>query len=214
MVHTSVRAVQPWKFRFTLRGLARTAVVLGACVPMSGCQTLREITALQNVEFAFDQVTDVRLADVSLDGVRSYQDLGVGGTATILSAWASGRLPLSLQVDVRAENPEENAVTARLAQLDWALLLEDRETVSGTVGEEFVLPPGQPTTIPVRAELDLLEFFEGSGPDLVELVLALSGNGGAPKQVAVRIQPTIQTALGPMRYPRPITVVNQRVGGS
>ena len=153
------------------------------------------------------------LADISLDGIRSYQDLGLSGTTAILSAVASGRLPLSLQVDVLAENPAENSVTARLARLDWELLLEGRETVSGSVGEEFSLPPGRPTVIPVRAQLDLLEFFEGSGQDLVELVMALSGNGGQAKQVAVRIRPTISTPLGAMRYPSPITVVNQRVGG-
>jgi len=179
---------------------------------LAGCQTLREIGALQNVRFDLQGIQDVRLADVRMDDVRSYGDLGLRGTAAILGAVASGRLPLELQVDVLAENPADNSVVARMVRMDWALLMEGKETVTGSLAEPFSLEPGQPTVVPVRAGLDLLEFFDGSGQDLVDLVLALTDRGGASKVLAVRIQPTIETPLGAMRYPRPITVVQQRVG--
>jgi hypothetical protein len=60
--------------------------------------------------------------------------------------------------------------------------------------------------------LNLVEFFEGSGRDLLELALAISGQGGAPKEIALEATPIVDTALGPMRYPRPITIVSREVG--
>jgi hypothetical protein len=94
----------------------------------------------------------------------------------------------------------------------WTLFLEDTETVSGEIEQEYELPPGRPTDIPVDVELDLFDFFERSGPDLVDLALNLAGAGGAPKQVSVRASPTINTALGPITYPQPITIVSATMG--
>lgn len=193
------------------RGLAASAVLF---TTLAGCQTLQQLTALQNVTFDFGGVHQVQLAGVRLDNVRSASDVGAINTARILGAYATGELPLELTVNVLAENPADNSVTARMAQLDWTLLLEGRETVSGSVGQPVSLPPGEPQTVPVTAALDVLAFFEGSGQDVLELVLALAGQeDGRSKEVALRIQPTIETPLGPMRYPRPITVLNQSVGG-
>jgi hypothetical protein len=46
----------------------------------------------------------------------------------------------------------------------------------------------------------------------VNLALSLSGRGGAPTEVTLRATPTIETALGPIRYPRPITIVTATTG--
>lgn len=194
-----------------LRGLLMATLLF---TTTAGCQTLQQLTALQNVSFDLSGVSDVTLAGVRLDNVRTASDLGIAGTGRILAAYAAGQLPLELTLDVVAENPADNAVTAQMARLDWTLLLEGRETVSGSVGDPVSLPPGQPMTIPVSAGLDVLSFFEGSGQDILDLVLALTGQeGGSAKELALRIQPTIDTPLGPMRYPTPITILSERVGG-
>jgi hypothetical protein len=97
--------------------------------------------------------------------------------------------------------------------LAWTLLIEDRETISGTVNQLIDLPPGQPQDIPVSIGLDLVQFFDRNLRDLVELALAVSGQGGAPKNIQLRATPTIETPLGPIRYPQPITIVSREVGG-
>jgi len=74
------------------------------------------------------------------------------------------------------------------------------------------LPPGQPRDIPVNISLDLFDFFERSGPDLFNLALNLLGVGGEPSRVSLRAVPTVNTALGPITYPQPITIVDRRVG--
>jgi hypothetical protein len=164
------------------------------------------------VDFQLDRVADVSLADVDISGIRSYSDLGLADATRVAAAVTRGELPLAFRLHLLAENPGENSVTARLVRMQWTLLLEDTETVSGQIEEEYELPPGQPTDIPLDVELDLFDFFERSGPDLIDLALNLAGAGGAQKQVSVRAVPTINTALGPITYPQPITIVNRTVG--
>ena len=179
-----------------------------------GCQTLRELAALRFVDFAIDGVSNARLAGVDVERIRSYQDLTATDVARLGSALARQELPFAFNLHVAAKNPAENNVQARLVRMDWTLLLEDRETVSGILDQNFVIPPGEVTDIPVRVELDLVEFFDKNLQDLVELALSVSGRGGEPKNVKLRAVPTVDTPVGPIEYPQPITIVSRDLGGS
>jgi hypothetical protein len=175
------------------------------------CAALQEIAALRTVVFALDRVDQVRLAGIRLDGRSSYSDLNVAEVARLTAAVVTKNVPLDLVVHVRAENPAENPVAARLVDFDWTLFLEDRETVSGTLSGNTPLPPGQPVDIPIAATLDLFDFFGGNARDLFELALALAGQGGASKEVRLEALPTVQTSLGPITYPGRI-VLRRQVG--
>ena len=186
--------------------------VLAALLFTGGCATLQQLAALRNVDFALDRVAGVRLAGVLLDDKRGWGDLSAVDVTRLTVALAQGQMPLEFDLFVTGQNPPDNAVEARLIRMDWTLLLEDRETITGVFDREVVFPPGEPTTFPVAISLDLREFFEGSARDLADLALALSGQGGAPTTVALRAVPTIETALGPLRYPSAITILSTEVG--
>jgi len=191
--------------------LTAGVVAVGAAFA-GGCATLQQITALRQVDFAIDRVSEVRLAGIDLTGRRSYADVSLTEGAALAAALSRKDLPLAFTLHLRAENPADNRVSARLVRMQWTMLLEDRETVSGTVEREYVFPPGQPQDLPIAIELNLAEFFERNARDLFDLALNLAGQGGAPKKVTLRAVPTIQTALGPIQYPQPITIVSREIG--
>jgi len=199
-----------------MRSLRRTliglAAILVASIGFQGCQTLREIAALRSVNFAVDRVSNATLAGIDLQRLRSYEDLSAMDVIRIGAAVADRDLPLRFQLHVAAQNPEENNVQARLVRMDWTLLIEDRETISGMTDQTILLPPGETRDVPIGIELDLLEFFDRSARDLVDLALAVAGQG-EPQNIKLRATPTIDTPLGPMAYPNPITIVNREVGG-
>jgi len=195
------------RFRSVSFGLA----VLTALLP-SGCATLQQLVALRNVEFSLDRVSNVRLAGIDLGGMRSIDDLRLADAGLLALAVSREDVPLELQLHLLAENPAENGTDARLVRMDWTLLLQGRETLTGVFAENMVLPAGQPTEVPIAVRLNLVEFFEENAQDLLELALSLSGQGGAPKNLALRATPVVDTPLGPMRYPEPITIVSREVG--
>ena len=193
----------------TLLGLALVGLVV---VAGAGCKTLQEIAALRNVSFAIDRVADARLAGVELNRLKNYQDLSPGDILKLGRAVTRKELPLDFQLHLTAENPPDNSVQARLVKLDWTLLLDDAETISGVFDDDVVLPPGQPTDIAIPISLNLTDFFEHGVRDLVELALAVAGQGGEPKRIKLQAIPTVDTALGPIRYPEPITIISRQVG--
>lgn len=208
-MHRISRRPQPHPTRIGARVALLGVLTLLSILP--SCATLQQMAALRDVGFSLDGVTGLSLAGVDLTRVRSYEDLGFLDVARITAALTARTLPLDLTLHVRADNPQGNG-QARMAALDWTLFLQDRETVSGGIPQPVAIPDGGSTDVPLAVSLDLLDFFEGSGRDLVNLVLGLAGAEAPSTSVRLRATPTIETPLGPIRYPRPITIASRTVG--
>ena len=208
----NLAVVRGTSVRFSGMRSSRSFLILGVVV-LSGCATLQQLAALRDVDFSVDRVSDLRLAGVDLGRIDSYGDLGVTDVGRLALAVSQRSLPIDFQRHLTAENPADNTVDARLVRMDWTLLLQGRETLSGVFADETLLRPGQPTDVPLTIRLHLVDFFEGSARDLVELALSLSGQGGAPTDVTLRATPSVDTAIGPIRYPGPITIVSREIGG-
>jgi hypothetical protein len=189
----------------------RAATLLGLA---AGCASLQQLAALRQVDFSLAGVQNGRLAGVRLSGISSYRDLSAADLGRIALAVAQKDLPLEFQVDVRGDNPTDNNVTARMVSLAWSLVLNDKETISGVLDTTLLFPPGQPTVFPMRMRLNLLQFFDGPAQGLVDLAASLAGVRTDPTRIAIRAVPTIETPLGRINYPTPVTIVSRTVGGT
>lgn len=189
----------------------RTAIVLSILV-FVGCATLRQVAALRKVDFSLKGVSDPVLAGVSLKEVASYRDIGFIEAGRLALALASKDLPLTFVLHVRAENPVDNPVSARLVGMDWTLFLQDRETIRSTIDQNIVLLPGVPQDVPIIVGLNLMAFFDGGIGDLVALASSLGGKKGSLTSIRLQVTPTIDTSLGPIKYPHPISVIDRQIG--
>jgi len=195
----------------TKRPRTRLVLALTGATLLAGCATLQQIAALRDVDFSLAGTSGGTLAGVSISSSRSLEDLGALDVARVAAALTRGELPLDMTLLVRASNPADN-VQARLVALDWTLFLDDRKTVSGALDQEYVLPPGEPVSVPVHVRLDLLDFFDRQLDQVAGLALAVAG-AGEPTRVRLEATPSIQTRLGPIRYPNPIRIEHE-VGGA
>ncbi|HEV8355701.1 MAG TPA: hypothetical protein VGQ17_02940 [Gemmatimonadales bacterium] len=177
------------------------------------CATLQQIAALRQVAFALAGIQDGRLAGVALNRIATYRDLTAAEVGRLALAMARDDLPLEFRMDVRAENPADNRATATMVRLAWVLVLDDKETIHGVLDSTYVLPPGRPVVIPLHMKLNLRQFFDGPAETLVNLAAGLAGLRADPARIAVRAVPTINTPLGPIAYPSPITIISRTVGG-
>jgi len=178
---------------------------------LPACQTLREVSALRDVQFRLDAARNVSLAGVSLDRVQRYEDLTVVDVLRLTNAATQRRMPLEFTLMVGASNPTMNPA-ARVIAFDWTLLLENRETISGRFNEEVYIPSGATRQIPLTISLDLVQFFGNNLQELADLGLAIAGEQGVTSRIALRATPTLQTPIGPVRYPEPIMIVNRQIG--
>ena len=176
------------------------------------CAAVKELAALSQVRFRLDKISSMRVAGVDVMKVRKYDDLGILDIARLTAAVAAQQVPLTFTVNMIAENPASNTITARLIGLDWKLFLQNKEALSGAVTNEVVLEPGKPQSVPVSVSLDLVKFYKGGLQDMINLALSLAVTGGTPQNIHFEARPTIRTPIGPMRFPKPINI-SATVGG-
>ena len=177
--------------------------VLLATSLLPGCAALRELAAVRQLDFSFQDITDVRVAEVELRRVQHFEELGITDVTRLTRAYSDGRLPLSATVRVQARNPEENP-RARIVGLNWDLRLRGRDTVSGGMDQEVVVEPGAVEEVDVAAELDLLEFFDGGVRDVADVALALVRDELSGDDVQLRVRPDVSTRLGSIGYESPL----------
>jgi hypothetical protein len=177
--------------------------ILPAAVLVVGCAVADRLAALNNLQLSIERVTDVELAGINLAGFDggSLHALDAGRLGLAL---ARGRMPLGGVMHVAASNP--SASVADFLALDWALLLDGRDTVRGTVDRPARIGAGQSASIPVRVELDLLNFIGRDAGKALDVAQALLGNGRSNVSLGLRVFPILQTPFGPLRSPVPLTL--------
>jgi hypothetical protein len=171
-----------------------------------GCTAAKEFAALRRVEFRFDGITGARVAGIPLRDIRTYSDLTPADLGRVGIAIARGDVPLDITVHIEGKNPESNDVTARLVELGWAYLVDDREVVTGRLTEAYTFPPGAPRDVPLFVTFNLMDLFGDRRRDLIDVALALAGQRSSAHKVTLRLDPTVETRVGSIRYPIPITL--------
>lgn len=202
----SRRIAEPTVARGMPRGWIRLAALALGCVAIAGCTALQQVAALRLVQFDYDRISDVRLAGVAVAGKDSYSDLRPEEIARLALAVAARDVPLDLVVHLRAENPTSNGITARLYALDWTMFLDDRRMVTGDLPQPYSFEPGRPVDVPLPMRFDAVDLIEGGAADLFDLALALAGMRESRREIRLDLLPTVDTAIGPIRYSSPITV--------
>jgi len=186
------------------RLVAPLALVSLILVP--GCTALQELAALRTVTFAFANVSDVRVAGIRIGAQSSYSSLGITDAARLGAAIVANEVPLEFIAHVSATNPPENTVSARMVDLGWTLFIEDRQELAGQLGGAVAIAPGATADVPLSVRLDLLRLGSGGARDLFDLAMAIAGYGTLQKDLRLELVPTIETSIGPIRYPSPVVV--------
>jgi len=182
--------------------------MMAASLLLSGCATLMQPTDLSKVRFSLDRVSAVRLAGIDLMKIDSLEELNMFQMARATMALSRENLPLNLTLHLKSENPLANQVAARLTRMDWTLVLDGRDTISGSMEKNIRLAAGKTADIPLNLSLNMFEFFnEKSAMDMLELALAFAGEDGAiPAGVALKVRPTSDTICGPISYGKDLLI--------
>ncbi len=171
---------------------------------------------LQRLQFKLGSVNNFTLAGISIGGARTINDFSVLDAAKLVAAFSNSKFPASFTLNVLAKNPNDGTggtknTSAVLKSLAWRLFLDDKETINGNIPHSIEIPGvGKETTIPIDISLDLYKFFKDQGYEsIVNLALALGGVSGSSSRIKLKATPTVDTFLGPIKYPGEITIVDK-----
>lgn len=192
------------------------SVVILTSVIYSGCSGVNEaVKNAQRLKFKLGNVDNLSIAGVKLNNVSSIGDINVIDGAKLLAAFAGGDMTAKFNVNLIAKNPDSpggsKESSSLIKALDWRLLIDDKEMLSGEIDHEITIPGvGKQVTIPIPVKIDLQKMFgDGGYEKLMNLALAIGGKNGSSSRLTLKIQPTIDTFLGGITYPGEIDVINK-----
>ncbi len=182
---------------------------------IAGCSSVNDaVTNAQRLQWKLGSVSGMNVSGVNLSNVSNFSSINPLDLVKLTSALSTGKLPASFTLNLLAKNPEgeggsKNSSDA-IKSIDWRLLIDNVETISGVVAGPITIPGvGQTATIPVGINIDLLQFFKNEGlANLVGLALGIGGKSGSPARINLKIRPTIEF-LGVPISPGEITVVDR-----
>lgn len=200
-------------FGFTVTAIFAACFLYSCSVVNQFKDTLLNLKRLQ---FKLASVSDFSLSGINISRIATTKEFNLIDAAKLTADITQKRLPIEFVLNVAALNPNDGQnktkpTNAVITGMDWRLLINDVETVTGGLDRQFAIPgTGQQTIIPIRISMDLYKFFKNKTYDgLVNIALAIGGANSSPASLKLDMRPTIMTASGvTIPYPGRITVIN------
>lgn len=175
----------------------------------SGCKQLQQVKAFAKCEFKMQSIQNVKLANVNTEGKNELKDFSVIEISQIARSYVSGKLPLTMTVNVKVKNPNDQ--TAALNKVDWIALLDGVEIGRNVIDKRIeVAPNGGEASLPIQLRTDLNEVFsDRSKESSMNLALNIFGKGDEPSKLTLRIKPSLNVAGTVVQYPGYINVTKE-----
>lgn len=186
-----------------------SAFILNSCDVLN---QISQVAMLSKCQFRLSTLTNTKLAGVNVQNIKSYKDMSLVDVTKVTAAYATGNLPLSFTLNVEVKNP--NTTAAGMSKLDWILLIDDLEVLTGVTEQRITIPAnGGTAVLPLNLSFDLLKVIEARNVEsLANFGLNLAGAGNRPTRVTLKAKPAIYVGSSPITYPDYITINNEFTG--
>lgn len=187
---------------------------LALCILLiSGCRQWRELKNFTKCQFRMTTVEDINLAGVNVQNVRSYKDLRMTDATRLITAFASGNMPLNLTLNIEVKNP--NKQTAAMNRMLWILYIDDVEMVQGALDQRVAIGPESTNRLPLRISFNLKQVLQKEKREkVVNFGMNLAGAGNRPSRIGLKVKPSIMVGKKAINYPGFIRVGTEFGGNS
>ncbi|MCC5946411.1 MAG: hypothetical protein JJT94_15880 [Bernardetiaceae bacterium] len=181
------------------------SILLCLCV-FVGCRTIQDLRNFARCQFRIQNVSNISLAGINLDNLKNPSDINVVDGARIAGALASGNLPLALQLNIDARNPNNDR--AAMQRMDWIAALKGTQIAEGALNDRIEIPPNNGVaSFPLPVQSNLNEIFKGKNQrEILGMSFDIADSERKPKDLSLRVRPSINIGGVNLRYPGYIDV--------
>ncbi|WP_337872457.1 hypothetical protein [Ignavibacterium sp.] len=179
------------------------------------CSIYQTITNISRLQFKVGDINSFKVNDLDISNKSSLNDFNPTDVLKLSSIFTQGKLPVSFVLNVDAKNPNDGTggyarTDATLKSFKWKLFIDDNETISGDIDSPVTVPgTGEVTKIPLRVNIDLLQFFKDQGFErVINLALTLGGKNSSTSKITLYATPTVSTPIGNITYPGELKIVD------
>ena len=156
-------------------------------------QQLKAVRTYAKTTFRLVGIDEAQLAGLDVQPGAGGAALSPAQTSQLAAARGADNVPLKLRLRLEARNPNRDKVL--LNQLEYEVLVDNREVASGSTDEVLEIGPRGTLAIPLAVTANVHDALAaGLRPEA--LAAALSSWSRQPGRLSVRVRPTFQNATG------------------
>ncbi|MCS6795812.1 MAG: hypothetical protein NZ516_07610, partial [Raineya sp.] len=150
-------------------------------------------------------IDNLRLAGINLQEKTDISEVGALDIAALLKSFAQKSLPLTFTFNININNPNDKL--AALNYLEWIAEIDKVEIAKGVVNQRYEIPARENIMMPLQISSDLYKIFsQKEGRELIGKVLGIKDENNQPKNLTLRVKPSISVGKGYIKYPGYIVV--------
>ncbi len=191
-------------------------VVVSFSLILHSCSVLQTAENLFRLKFRIHSANSFNLSNVQLSNKKSIKDFSSVEMLKISSSLIQGKLPLSFNLNIEANNPNDGRdgferTDISIHSFPWNLYIDNKLAVSGNIEKPVLIPgKGENTIFTLNVEFDLAKTIKEKNLDnILALVLKLGGVDGNTSNIKLLVKPVIGTPLGKLQYPDEITIIDK-----
>ncbi len=182
---------------------------------LSQCGVLQTLTNLSRLKFKLNGIESVYVEGISVTGKKRVDDFNMLQIASVVSAVNSGRLRVSLVVNLAAVNPNDGTggfpqTNAVIKSFPFRLLVDNEQIITGNINAPFDVPgTGQSVVLPISLDFDIFQLAREKGyQHVLNLVTKLAGLNSNSESVAIYARPVVSSIIGDLSYPQEIKIIS------
>jgi len=183
---------------------------------LTGCSIFQTVENISRLKYKIHSANEYKIAGINVKDKKSLKDFSSLEVLKITASAMKGTLPITFNLNVEAKNPNDGsggypATDLTIQSFPWRLLINDQETITGNIEHPITVPgKGEATIISLKVEFDLAKNFkEKNIDDIIDLALQIAGIQKSTSNLKLKVHPVIGTALGNIKYPDEITIVDK-----
>lgn len=185
-------------------------LIIGFIISFSfvSCEVVEQIAQmaqLVNCKFDLTGVNNVKVSGIALGNNMTKSNLAPLQLMQLTQSILQKTLPVTFNANVKIDNP--NAATASMNKLDYVLLVDDKELLSGALNQKTTINAGSSTTVAIPVTIDLFKVLSGESADaILNLAFKLTGDSKNPSKLTMKVKPYIQVGTQTLSYPNYIDI--------
>jgi len=172
------------------------------------CKQASDLKAFTEANYKLQGIKDLRLNGIDVTDKRTPFDFRTAEGDSLLNAFTTNKLKATttLYLNVQMQEPEVTR-TMEITDLEWQLLVDGKETLTGNVMQPLTLQNGE-NELPLRTTVTLAEVEGMQNYEGFSMLTTLIAQGkNASNRLTLRIKPTIKTPVGNITVPDYINVM-------
>lgn len=181
------------------------------------CSIIQIFTNFSHLQFKLGEVNGFTVNNIDISTKSSLTDLTPIEIFSLSSTISQGKLPISFVLNVDIKNTDDRTggyakADVTLKSFMWRLFIDDLETISGDIEHPVTVPAnGEIESIPLKINLDLLQYFNNQGFDnLINLILSIGGKQGSASKITLYATPVVSTCWGDIKYTGELKIIEKQ----